>query len=197
MRKFTLMLENMNQDQIVDFIYKTYYESVKKTFDKIKTVKKTKLDPALVLAIIMQESRGHPFASRYEPDFYSWLSARITGPDLAPFVKMQSKNTEMTLRSTSFGLMQIMGQTARECGFTGPFLTELTDIDVNLYFGVVYLERLANRYEDINDVIAAYNAGSAKKNDYGNYRNQGYVTEVNDKLFLFKKKFFNKEVESA
>ena len=197
MKKFNLILENMTQDQTVDFIYKTYYETIKKTVDKIKTVKKTPITPALVLAIIMQESKGHPFASRYEPDFYKWLSARITGPEIAPFVKLQSKLTEMTSRSTSYGLMQIMGQTARECGFVGTFLPELTDIEVNIYYGLVYLERLANRYTDLNDIIAAYNAGSAKKTELGNYRNQGYVNEVNDKLFLFNKKFFNKEVESV
>lgn len=197
MRKFQLILENMSQDQIIDHIYKSYYDIVKANLSKFKNLKKSPVDAALVLAIILQESKGHPFASRYEPAFYSWLSARITGKDLAPFVKLQSKNTEMTSRSTSYGLMQIMGQTARECGFMGTFLTELCDPETNIYYALSYLEKLAGRYTELNDIIAAYNAGSAKRNNYGNYVNAGYVNEVNDKLFLFKKKFFNKGAESA
>ena len=195
MKKFNLILENMTADQVVDHIYKSYFDIVTKQIAKFKDLKKSPVDPALVLAIIHQESKGHPFASRYEPAFYKWLSAKIVGKDLAPFVKLQSRDTEMQLRSTSFGVGQIMGQTARECGFTGTFLTELCDPEVNIYFMLVYLDKLAKRYTELNDIIAAYNAGSAKRNNYNNYTNQSYVNEVTDKLFLVRKRFFNKETE--
>lgn len=74
------------------------------------------LDPALVCSVIAHESDGwNQYAVRYEPGFYDrYISS----------MKNLSR-TEMTMRATSFGLMQVMGQVAREQGFDGEYLTEL------------------------------------------------------------------------
>lgn len=82
------------------------------------------LDPALVLAICRHESVNEPYAVRYEPGFYR----RYVEP-------LKLSDTEKTMRSTSFGLMQVMGQVAREFGFKGKYLTELCDPVTNLEYG--------------------------------------------------------------
>src|ERR1700735_1296507 len=69
------------------------------------------LDPALVCAIVEQESAWDPHAIRYEPAFRTRYVAPL---GLAP--------TEEVARSMSWGLMQVMGQVAREHGFTAKSL---------------------------------------------------------------------------
>jgi soluble lytic murein transglycosylase-like protein len=74
------------------------------------------LDPALVCALIEQESAWDPHAIRYEPGFRS----RYVGPLHLP-------PSEEIARSISWGLMQVMGQLAREHEFSGRFLSALCD----------------------------------------------------------------------
>src|ERR1700733_1687017 len=74
------------------------------------------LDPALVCAVVEQESAWDANAIRYEPAF----RARYVAPlNLPP--------TEEIARSISWGLMQVMGQVAREHGFQRPSLSALCD----------------------------------------------------------------------
>src|SRR3990167_3971339 len=76
------------------------------------------LDPALVQAVCHHESDNwNPWAVRYEPAFYSRYIEKMVG----------LSQTEKTMRATSFGLMQVMGQVAREYGFDEKYLTELFD----------------------------------------------------------------------
>jgi soluble lytic murein transglycosylase-like protein len=65
------------------------------------------LDPALVCAICEQESAWDPFALRYEPAFFD----RYVAPQLAAG---KISVTEAHARAFSWGLMQVMGQVARE-----------------------------------------------------------------------------------
>lgn len=69
-----------------------------------------RLDPALVCAVVEQESAWDPCAIRYEPAF----RARYVAP-------LQLTPTEEIARSISWGLLQVMGQLARERGFAGNF----------------------------------------------------------------------------
>ncbi len=71
------------------------------------------LDPALVCAVVEQESAWNPWAIRYEPGFL----ARYVAP---LFTAGKISATEAYARSFSWGLMQIMGQVAREHGFGAP-----------------------------------------------------------------------------
>jgi soluble lytic murein transglycosylase-like protein len=71
------------------------------------------LDPALVCAVCEQESAWNPWAIRYEPGFL----ARYVAP---LFTAGKISATEAYARSFSWGLMQVMGQVAREHGFGVP-----------------------------------------------------------------------------
>lgn len=130
------------------------------------------LDPLLVAAIVQVESAGSPWAIRYEP---AW-AARLDGRRGQPGV---TSATERVQLSTSWGLMQVLGVTARELGFKGPFLSALCAPAVGLEYGCRYLARQLRRYKgDVSDAIAAYNAGTARRRDDGTYVNEDYVRKV-------------------
>ncbi|MBK5943332.1 lytic transglycosylase domain-containing protein [Halorhodospira halophila] len=137
----------------------------------------------LLRAIIEVESAGNPYAMRMEAN-YRWLwdvrhnAPHRGGPFYAP--PGASRPTESYGQRTSWGLMQIMGATAREIGFKGTFLSELCDPETNLQYGCEYLMRLYRRFGNQHGwtgVAAAYNAGSPRMTD-GRYVNQEYVDRL-------------------
>ena len=129
----------------------------------------------LVHALVQVESGGNPWAMRYEPAFFSRYVQGKGHTVYAPC----SRATEEQLRAFSFGLMQVMGQTVRELGFTGIYLTELLDPATGLDWGCRYLKKQIKRYDgDLESAIAAYNAGSARRGADGRWANQGYVDKV-------------------
>ena len=136
------------------------------------SAKRYDVDPALVAALVWQESRGRRFATRYE-EFYRWTN------DVARHAKrhMITYSSEEYLQKQSYGLMQMMGGTARYIGFTDPLPT-LFDTDTNLDWGVKYFKTLVDRYRSTPDAISAYNQGSPRKDASGEYRNQKYVLSV-------------------
>lgn len=137
------------------------------------------LPPALVTAIVKVESDFIPTAIRYEPAFY----ARYIAGKPIKAVYPCSKETEAHARAMSWGLMQVMGQTARERDFSGAFLSELCDPASGLYWGCKHLDYLRSKYEathGIEGVVAAYNAGSPRKNHTGQFVNQIYVEKIRE-----------------
>ena len=86
------------------------------------------LDPALVCAVVEQESAWDAHAIRYEPGFRTRYVAPLGLPP-----------TEEVARSISWGLMQVMGQVAREHGFSGKFLSALCDPAAGLDSGCAVL----------------------------------------------------------
>lgn len=108
--------------------------------------------PALILAHMKQESSFNPNAYRAEP----------------------------AIGDASIGLMQVLLGTARK------FVPEATaeqmyDPTFNTNVGTAYIAENLNRYEgNILDAIAAYNAGTARKNDASQYVNSKGVTNVQD-----------------
>jgi soluble lytic murein transglycosylase-like protein len=86
------------------------------------------LDPALVCAVVEQESAWDPYAIRYEPAFRSRYVAPLGLP-----------STEEISRSISWGLLQVMGQVAREHGFSGKSLAALCDPASGLSVGCAVL----------------------------------------------------------
>jgi hypothetical protein len=89
-------------------------------------------------------------------------------------------NTEILMQKTSWGLMQIMGATARSVGFDG-WLPELTDAKTNVRTGTAYLALMMGRHykrHGLPGVIAAYNAGSPRTRPDGKFVNQSYVDKV-------------------
>lgn len=139
--------------------------------------KRHTLPPPLVYAIIHTESGGNPWAIRYEPAFYE----RHIAPAPIKGRGTCSAQTEARMQATSWGLMQIMGATARETGFDGVFLSELCNPKVGIEWGCKYLAKLVQRYASRyrwEGVVAAYNAGSPKKTTTGLWVNQAYIDKI-------------------
>jgi soluble lytic murein transglycosylase-like protein len=68
---------------------------------------------------------------------------------------------EELMRSWSYGLMQILGQTARERGFAGRFFTELCFPAIGLEFGCRELAHCFARAQgNLRDTLNFYNGGA-------------------------------------
>ncbi len=115
------------------------------------------LDPALVCAIVEQESAWQPWAIRFEPAFF----AKYVAPLFAICKIEPATNTEAYSRAISWGLMQVMGQTARERGFAGKFLSELCDPATGLDAGCELLaHKLALAEGNIERALVLWNGGA-------------------------------------
>ena len=111
------------------------------------------LDPALVCSVIEQESAWNPWAVRYEPGFLSRYVAPL-------YTAGKFSATEAYTRSMSWGLMQVMGQVAREFGFEEASLAELCDPATGVEFGCrVLAARLKRARGDVSSALLAWNGG--------------------------------------
>lgn len=129
------------------------------------------LDISYVRALILQESSGNQWATRYEPGFRYIEQATYWADKLG-----QTEETETIQQKCSYGLMQIMGGTARHNGFAG-FLSELYVPAVGIHYGCRVLAQKLRRYGNYMDALAAYNAGSPVKIG-AKFANQSYVDGV-------------------
>ncbi len=112
------------------------------------------LDPALICAVIEQESAWNPWAVRYEPAFLSRYVAPL-------YVSGKLSATEAYTRAMSWGLMQVMGQVAREFGFKETSLSELCDPATGVEFGCrILASRLARAKADVPAALQAWNGGA-------------------------------------
>jgi len=69
--------------------------------------------------------------------------------------------TEEIARSMSWGLMQVMGQVAREHGFTGDFLAQLCDPGQALETGCAVLKsKITAAAGNLDDALSFWNGGS-------------------------------------
>lgn len=154
------------------------------------------LPPLLITAFIEQESAGDPYAWNPEPRYrYLWDVKRqapfrtLTDAERASETPPHDFPTlggdcdqEWWGQQASWGLMQVMGAVARECGFRDTYLPALVEPATNLEYGCRHLAALRARFYRPHawpGVIAAYNAGSPRRvNDHGTFENQGYVDEV-------------------
>ena len=118
------------------------------------------VDPNLVKGLIKKESNWDVNASRYEAH----------------------------LKDSSWGLMQVLLQTAKEMlGNTGLTISQLISPETNVTAGTAYIAKQLARYgRNVRDAIAAYNAGSVKKNKDGSYINQQYVDDVYRNYMMYK-----------
>ena len=107
------------------------------------------LDGDLICAIVEQESDWQPFAIRFEKDFLAKYVAPL-------FTAGKITATEAYARSFSWGLMQVMGQVAREEGFLGASLAELTDPELGLDAGCKHFAAIAKRIGAAPDADVAY-----------------------------------------
>lgn len=106
------------------------------------------LDPVLVCAIVEQESGWCPWAIRFEPAF------------LERYVKpLGLSDTEATARSVSWGLMQLMGEVARELGYKD-HLAALCDPAIGLDWGCKHFaNKLKSAAGDVHKALLLWNGG--------------------------------------
>lgn len=127
-----------------------------------RTAARYSLSPELICAICEQESSWCPFAIRYEPAFMSRYVAPL-------FTNNTIDATEAYARAMSWGLMQVMGQVAREFGFDGRFLSELSDPVAGVEIGCrVFARKLAAAGSNVIHALQLWNGGG----------NPNYASEV-------------------
>jgi soluble lytic murein transglycosylase-like protein len=108
------------------------------------------VDPALACAVCDQESSWNPWAIRCEPGFYMRYVAKL---HLGP--------TEAWARAFSWGLLQLMGETAREEGYLGD-MAMLCDPQTGLDRGLIHLKKQLERANgDNHAALQFWNGGSA------------------------------------
>ena len=108
-----------------------------------------KLDPVLVCAVVERESTWNPDDERYEDGFYNEYVVPL---------KLTSA-TEARARAFSRGLMQLMGQSARERGFPGQ-LSTLFKPDVGLAWGCAHLAfKIQHAGGDLKLALDRWNGG--------------------------------------
>jgi len=154
------------------------------------------LDPALVVALVAQESSGDPWAYNPEPRYrYFWNVRtqspfrRLTAEEIereVPPVDFPTiagdRDQEWWAQQASWGLLQIMGAVARETGFTGRYLTELCDPVLNLTLGCRLLHQLMLwAHGETWQAVAAYNGGRGGWQRAGPQR---YTAEVRQRMVL-------------
>ena len=161
----------------------------------VSTARGAQVPPELVLGIIEAESGGDPHATKINATY--------------PYTMMQAKrpagcsvDMERMCQKTAWGLMQVMGATARELGFDG-WLSELVGPETNVRLGIEFLRRKMSQYferDGIEGVAAAYNGGAPRRRPDGKFVNQSYVDKVMEAAKRFEaavSKFETLETSSA
>ncbi len=111
------------------------------------------LDPALVCAVVEQESAWNPWAIRYEPLFFAKYVASL-------YTNNKVSASEAYARGFSWGLMQVMGQVARDTGFDARFLSALCDPEQGLALGCKVLRKKFDAtVGDTTRALLAWNGG--------------------------------------
>jgi soluble lytic murein transglycosylase-like protein len=129
--------------------------------------------PELVCAIVEQESAWNQWALRYEPAFYDkYIATSLTVrprdshvPALGAITSPEIPDdpTEARARAFSWGLMQVMGQVAREHGFTGG-LASLCDPAVGLDIGCrVFSAKLAAAEGNVARALLLWNGAGNRE----------------------------------
>ncbi len=130
------------------------------------------VDPDLMIALAIVESNGIPKTARFEKNFQYYFKDQ-------EFAKLQgiSLDTERMFQKTSFGVLHLMGGTARWLGYSS-WLPDLCEPRIGALWGCVYFKRVCSKQIYLNDQIAVYNAGSVRRKIDGSYTNQEYVDKV-------------------
>ncbi len=133
-----------------------------------RTATRYGIDPELLEAQVIVESSGDPNALRYEPAFFRTYVKGNPAAKAAHFGP---------LAACSYGLLQILLETAVDIGFPGqPW--NLFDPAVGLEWGAKYFERLLVwAGGDYTRALCAFNGGKGG-NARPPFRNQAYADRV-------------------
>lgn len=133
-----------------------------------------KVRPSLLMGLAWKESSFSWWAAKFEPGYpYLWDTknnkpTRVEAETGA--IGMASPATELTFQRTSWGVLQIMGATAREFGFREALLSHLLDVRLGAQYGAKYLAFLLRRHAgDEADALSAYNAGAPTDKNFAAY----------------------------
>ncbi len=157
------------------------------------------LPSELIAAFVAVESGGNAYAWNPEPKYrYLWDVKRnrpfrvLTHAEIEDEVPpsdfpciVGDRDQEWWGQAASWGLMQVMGAVARECGYRQPYLPQLCDPADGIEFGCRHLAALKARFfaaQGWDGVIAAYNAGSPRRDAQGAFINQVYVDRIREAL---------------
>ena len=111
------------------------------------------LEASLVCAVVEQESGWNTWAIRYEPLFFAKYVAPL-------YTNNKVGATEAYARGFSWGLMQVMGQVAREKELSSPFLSALCDPATGLAVGCRILKhKMDVAGGDARSALLAWNGG--------------------------------------
>jgi hypothetical protein len=148
------------------------------------------LPPALLAAFIQEESNFNQWATRTEPHY---KKKKIVITAARKWSKrhggIPTYYTELDDRSRSYGLMQVMGQLAREQGFDAKYLPELFVPLNSISQGAIKLRQLLNKYKgDTLSAISAYNQGNNRRKN-GRLVNYRYVYRVGVAWEMYEKIF--------
>ena len=146
--------------------------------DAIQWGRQTGLPPALVLAVIHQESGGNPNAFRHEPDFYT--SNLLTNPTWQR--RMKDNGWGPRDISSSYGLMQLLFTTAYGYGCSTP--SQLYTPNYAVRLGCAHLSSLKKHLDTIQAVLATYNGGFKGASDWRNGNDTAPVRYVKNVLSL-------------
>jgi soluble lytic murein transglycosylase-like protein len=112
------------------------------------------LDPAIVCAVVEQESAWNTFALRFEPAFFAKYVASL-------YTNNKVTASEAYARGFSWGLMQVMGQVARETGYDAPYLSAICDPQQGLAIGCKVLRKKFDANAgDTTRALLAWNGGA-------------------------------------
>lgn len=144
------------------------------------------IDTELVLAIIWRESKGECFKTKF--DLKSFENNEFYYPHTFAEKLSITLETEKSLQAMRWGPMQILGSDARKLGYEDDLL-KLTVPDVSLAWSIKKLDELLVKYKLVDRAIAAWNSGSPKTLNNGEFTNQGYVTDVLHYIQRIKQEF--------
>lgn len=159
------------------------------------------LPEEICLALVQVESGFDPDAWNPEPRYnYLWdVKAnkpfrRLTPQELAskfppkdfPAPAGVDPDAEYWGQQASWGLGQLMGANARALGFKSKFMAHLASYpSEGLRLALIHLTNVAMHFlpsTGWQGVVAAYNAGSPRKNPDGTWQNQQYVDKIDRAL---------------
>lgn len=145
----------------------------------VKAAHRHQVPAALLAAFCQEESGWQPWAERSEPGY---LKNKKIKKAAAAWAKehrgLPTALTELNARSRSMGLMQPMGELAREQGFDSTYLSSLFEPFNSIDQGATLLKSLLQRYgKDTMSAISAYNQGNNRKK-HGQFENARYVYRV-------------------